>query len=136
MDRLYPRTMLARRLLLFAALLLLLSALVSGAGSRRTLEPPPPSALPPAADDSEVVTQTIPVTETDARVSVQRGQVLELSVEGDVLDAVLLERLDRMDGIAPYSPARFSILADAPAGLYPIRLVGEDRPIGVIEMMD
>jgi hypothetical protein len=47
---------------------------------------------------------------------------------------VLLERLDRRDGIEPLTPARFNILAEAPAGVYPIRLVGADRRIGSIEI--
>jgi hypothetical protein len=48
----------------------------------------------------------------------------------------LIERLDRIDGIEPSTPARFEILADAPAGVYPIRLVEADRRIGSIEITD
>ena len=67
---------------------------------------------------------------------VQRGDILTLEVEGDLIDAVLLERLDRIDPIEPNTPARFTMLVEAPAGVYPIRLLDEDRRIGMIEISD
>jgi hypothetical protein len=67
-------------------------------------------------------------------VVVSRGDLLQLEVSGDTLDSVLIERLDRMDGIEPLTPARFEILAEAPAGVYPIKLVDADRRIGSIEI--
>ena len=41
-----------------------------------------------------------------------------------------------MEAIEPSTPARFDILAEAPAGVYPIRLVDADRRIGSIEITD
>src|SRR3712207_7575096 len=55
---------------------------------------------------SEPVERTIsaaPGADTDVRV--RRGEVLRLQVEGNLLDSVLLEGLDRMDGIEPLTPA-------------------------------
>ena len=69
----------------------------------------------------------------DTEVLVRRGEVLQLEVRGDVLDSVLIERLDRVEAIEPTTPARFEFLADAAAGVYPIRLVEADRRIGSIE---
>jgi hypothetical protein len=65
---------------------------------------------------------------------VHRGDVLRLEVSGDELDSVLIEQLDRMEAIEPSTPARFELLVDAPAGVYPIRLVEADRRIGAIEI--
>ena len=126
---------LARRLLILAIVLLLVSALAAGLTPRRVAAPVPQSpAAPPAG---ETVTRTIPAAEgADTSVRVRRGDVLELGVEGDVLDTVLLERLDRLDGITPESDAYFSLLVEAPAGLYPIRLVEADRRIGAIEVTE
>ena len=52
-----------------------------------------------------------------------------------MLDAVLIERLGLIDAIDPTTPARFTVLADAP-GVYPIRLVDADRRIGTLEVQD
>src|SRR5918996_3754035 len=64
-----------------------------------------------------------------ARIAVSRGDTLELEVYGDLLDEVLIERLDLIDAIEPSTPARFNILVDAASGSYPIRLVEADRRI-------
>jgi hypothetical protein len=63
---------------------------------------------------------------------VQRGDLLELEVAGDTLDSVLIERLDRIDAIEPTTPARFNMVVDATAGIYPIRLVEADQRIGAL----
>ena len=65
---------------------------------------------------------------------VRRGDLLQLEVSGDTLDSVLIERLDRIDAIEPLTPARFEILAERAAGVYPIKLVDADRRIGSIEI--
>ena len=49
---------------------------------------------------------------------------------------MLLERLERIEAIEPTTPARFSMLVEAPAGIYPIRLLEADRRIGMIEITD
>ena len=127
--------MLARRLLILTAILLLLMTLAAALAPQPEVAPSaqPASSLPAGTD----VQMTIPAAEgADTPVPVRRGDVLSLEVEGDVLDAVLLVRLDRIDAIEPTTPARFDLLIDAPAGIYPIRLVDADRRIGVIEISD
>jgi hypothetical protein len=125
--------MLVRRLLLLAAVLMLLAALAAGlaprdpAGDTAT----PATSLPKGATVAREISAT---PGSDARIVVQRGDVLQLEVSGDTLDSVLIEQLDRMEAIEPSTPARFEILADAPAGVYPIRLVEADRRIGAIEI--
>jgi len=126
---------LARRLLILAIVLLLVSALAASLTPRRGPSPLPesPAGLPAGT----TVSKTIYADDgADAQVRVRRGDVLELHVDGDVLDTVWLERLDRLDGIEPDSPAYFSLLVEAPAGLYPIRLVDSDRRIGAIQITD
>ena len=125
--------MLARRLLLLAAALMLLVALAAGLAPREASDPPPTqaSSLPRG---STVVKEIGAAAGADSRVVVRRGDLLRLEVSGDMLDSVLIERLDRMEAIEPFTPARFEILADSPAGVYPIRLVDADRRIGSIEI--
>ena len=127
--------MLARRLLILAIVLLLVSAVAASLAPRQVAPalPPSPDTLPAGS----TVTRSIPAADgSDTQVKVQRGQVLDLEVQGDVLDTVLLEQLDRLDGITPESPARFDMLIEAPAGYYPIRLVDADRRIGAIQITD
>ncbi len=127
--------MLARRLLILAIVLLLVSAIAASLTPRQVAPalPPAPGTLPAGT----TVTRTIPAAEgADTQVRVRRGDVLDLEVQGDVLDTVLLEQLDRLDGITPESPARFNLLIDAPAGYYPIRLVDADRRIGAIQVTE
>jgi hypothetical protein len=122
---------LARRLLLLAAVLMLLAALAAGlAPQERADAPSPATSLP----NGTTVVEQISAADSDARVVVRRGDVLRLEVAGDTLDSVLIERLDRIEAIEPLTPARFELLADAPAGVYPIRLVEADRRIGSIEI--
>jgi hypothetical protein len=126
--------MLARRLLLLAAVLMLLTALAAGLAPQQPVTQAP-TAEPSSLPAGNTVPWEIPAGPgADSRVIVRRGDVLELEVSGDVLDSVLIERLDRIKAIEPLTPARFEILADAPAGVYPIRLVDEDRRIGSIEI--
>jgi hypothetical protein len=128
--------MLARRLLLLAAVLMLLAALAAGIAPRQQATESPqlePSTLPAG---KEVVEEIPAGPGADSRVKVKRGDVLRLDVSGDVLDSVLIERLDIMQAIEPVTPARFELLVDAPAGAYPIRLVDADRRIGVIDISE
>ena len=128
--------MLARRLLILTAVLLLLMSVAAALAPQPEVAPPPQgqSAVPAGGQ----TTQRISAQEgaQPARVPVKRGDILTLEVEGDLIDAVLLERLDRIDPIEPSTPARFTLLVEAPAGVYPIRLLGEDRRIGMIEISD
>jgi hypothetical protein len=126
---------LARRLLVLTAVLLLLMTVAAA------LAPQPEPSLPPqgasALPAGELRERTISADDGEStRVPVRRGDHLVLEVDGDVLDAVLLERLDRIDAIEPETPARFTMLVEAPAGIYPIRLLAADRRIGMIEISD
>src|SRR5215208_3980035 len=126
--------MLARRLLLLAAVLMLLTALAAGLAPQPRVDQAPPterSSIPAGRTVAEEITAD---PGADSRVVVRRGDLLQLEVSGDTLDSVLIERLDRMDAVEPTTPARFEILADAPAGVYPIRLVDDDRRIGTIQI--
>ena len=128
--------MLMRRLLVLLAVLLLLMTVATA------LAPRPESPLPPAGTSplpaGQDLTKRISAADgEDTRVAVRRGDLLTLEVESDdLVDAVLLERLDRIDAIQPYTPARFTRLVEAPAGIYPIRLLEADRRIGLIEISD
>src|SRR5688500_3248612 len=128
--------MLARRLLVLTAVLLLLMSVAAALAPRSEDAPPPQgrSAVPAGSE----TTQRISAQDgaQPARVRVGRGALLTLEVEGDMMAAVLRERLDRIDPIEPSTPARFTLLIEAPAGVYPIRLLGEDRRIGLIEASD
>jgi len=68
-----------------------------------------------------------------AIVRARPGDVVELTVEGDVLDGVELEGLNEIEPLEPGSPARFEILAEA-EGRYAIRLLDADRRIGRIDV--
>jgi hypothetical protein len=126
--------MLVRRLLLLAAVLLLLTAVAASIAPRDlTGGDDAPVREPGSLPAGMTVTEEIPAAEgSNSRIAVRRGDTLQLEVAGDVLDSVLIERLDRVDGIEPTTPARFDLLIDAPAGSYPIRLVDADRRIGSI----
>jgi hypothetical protein len=123
---------LVRRLLLLAAVLMLLAALAAGLAPQERADVAPPSTNLP--EGSTVVEEISAAAGTDSRVVVRRGDLLRLEVSGDLLDSVLIERLGRMEAIEPLTPARFELLAEAPAGVYPIRLVEADRRIGSIEI--
>ncbi len=131
--------MLARRLLILAVVLMLLTALAAAIAPRDRVEPgtpvqDPASVLEPTG---KTVTRSISAKAgSETSVKVRRGDMLELEVEGDTLDTVLLERLDRLDGIEPTTPARFNMLVEAPAGTYPIRLIESDTRIGRIQISD
>ncbi len=127
--------MLARRLLLLAAGLMLLTVLAAGLAPREASEPS--AAQSSGLPAGTTVVEEIPAEPgADSRVVVRRGDVLQLAVSGDTLDSVLIERLDRIEAIEPLTPARFEILAEWPAGVYPIRLIEADRRIGSIEITD
>jgi hypothetical protein len=128
---------LARRLLLLAAVLMLLAALAASIAPRDLTggdDPEPAASNLPAG--TTVAREISAVPTTPARIAVSRGDTLELEVYGDLLDEVLIERLDMIDAIEPSTPARFNILVDAPAGSYPIRLIEADRRIGSIVISD
>ena len=122
--------MLLRRLLILAAVLMLLSALAAGLAPSDDAGAPSAGGTLPAGT---TVTERISAEPAaNSRIVVRRGDLLELEVAGDVIDTVLIERLDRMDAIEPRTPARFNLVVDAAVGSYPIRLVEADRRIGSV----
>ena len=129
--------MVARRLLLLAAVLLLLAALAAGIAPQRAADdgaPPPRSELP---SGGEVVEELSADAGAEPRnLMVRRGDVLRLEVSGNTLDSVMIERLDRIESIEPSTPARFDMLIEAPAGIYPIRLLEARRRIGALQIMN
>jgi hypothetical protein len=127
--------MLARRLLLLAAVLMLLAALAASIVPRDLTggDEAPVVRGPGALPAGTTIAEEIPAAPgSNSRITVSRGDTLQLQIAGDVFDSVLLERLDMVDGIEPTTPARFDILIDSPPGSYPIRLVDADRRIGSI----
>jgi hypothetical protein len=129
--------MLARRLLLLAAVLMLLTALAASIAPRDLTDGENDAATRPDLPAGRTIAEEIPAAPgSNSRIAVSRGDTLQLEVAGDVFDSVLIERMDRVDGIEPTTPARFDLLIDSPAGSYPIRLVDEDRRIGSIVIND
>ncbi len=126
--------MLARRLLLLAAVLMLIATLAAGLAPEQQPTDSSPAARSTLPAGTTVVEHLSVDSGADSRIVVRRGDLLRLEVSGNVLDSVLIERLDRMEPIEPLTPARFEILADAAAGFYPIKLVEADRRIGAIEI--
>jgi hypothetical protein len=127
---------LARRLLLFAAVLLLLATLAAALAPRPPLADAPPSALPASADGAGTIERRISAEPGESTVvSVRQGEILQLEVEGDLLDSVQLQGLDRIDGVEPLTPARFVVLGERP-GVYPIRLLEAGRRIGRLEITE
>jgi hypothetical protein len=126
--------MVARRLLLLAAVMMLLAALAAGLAPQRADDgaPVPRSELPSGGEVTEELSADAGAEPRN--VMVRRGDVLRLEVSGDTLDSVMIERLDRIEAIEPSTPARFDMLIEAPAGIYPIRLLEADRRIGAIQI--
>jgi hypothetical protein len=122
--------MLARRLLLLAAVLLLLTALAAGLAPDPEGEPLPP---PRATGTVETVDASMDAGATDQSVRASVGDLIRLEVAGDVLDAVEIEQLDRIDAIEPVTPARFEVIAEQ-AGVFPVRLIEADRRIGRLDI--
>ncbi len=88
--------MVARRLLLLAAALLLLAALAAGLVPRD--DGGTTAAAPTSLPAGETVAREIPAAKgSDTRIPVNRGDLLELEVAGDLIDTVLIERMDRME---------------------------------------
>ena len=123
--------MLGRRFLILVAVLMGMTALAASVAPRQPVSQQERESTPtPApAGSPTLVTVEKQLTTSDANVTVQQGDLVELTISGPESDSVML--LDRMDTIHPDSPARFSILADEP-GEYPIELVDADREIGTL----
>jgi hypothetical protein len=136
---------LGRRLLVLFAVLLGLTALVTSLAPRPTVTRPglaqvTPTVTPTPAPtrpqtSSRRIVQTMsadpgqPRTKIHARV----GDILALTVRGDVLDGVDIEAAGKVVPIEPGSPAHFELLLDR-RGELRVDLVDARRLIGVVEV--
>jgi hypothetical protein len=124
--------MLGRRFLILVAVLMGMTALAASVAPRqpvRDQERRESTATPAPAGSPTLVTVEKQLTTSDADVTVNEGDLVELTISGPERDSVML--LNRMDTVDPESPARFSLLAREP-GEYPIELVDAGRQIGTL----
>ena len=123
--------MLGRRFLILVAVLMGMTALAASLAPRQpaTERERQEATSTPTGGTSTLTTIEEALTTSDADVTVNEGDLVELTISGPESDSVML--LDRMDTIHPDSPARFSLLAGEP-GEYPIELVDADRQIGTL----
>jgi hypothetical protein len=123
--------MLGRRFLILVAVLMGTTALAASLAPRQpvTQERRESTPTPAPAGTPTLVTVEKQLTTSNADVTVNEGDLVELTISGPERDSVML--LERMDTIHPDSPARFSLVAGAP-GEYPIELVEAGRQIGTL----
>jgi hypothetical protein len=124
--------MLGRRFLILVAVQMGMTALAASVAPRQPVserERQEATSTPAPEGTSTLATVEEELTTADADVTVDQGDLVELTISGPERDSVML--LDRMDTIHPESPARFSLLAGEP-GEYPIELVDADRQIGTL----
>jgi hypothetical protein len=136
---------LGRRLLVLFAVLLGLTALATSLAPRPTVRPdragpsvatrsPSPSPTP-SRQASRRIERTISADagRARARVRARTGDVLALTVRGDLLDGVEITGLGKLEPIEPGSPARFEMLLDTP-GEFRVMLADAQRAVGLIEV--
>ncbi len=124
--------MLGRRFLILVAVLMGMTALAASLAPRQPVserEREGSTPTPAPVGTSTLTTVEEELTTTDADVTVNQGDLVQLTISGPERDSVML--LNRMDTVDPESPARFSLLAGEP-GEYPIELVEADRQIGTL----
>jgi hypothetical protein len=136
---------LGRRLLVLFAVLLGLTALATslaprptGTGPGMVQRTPSPTATPtpqPSEGSSRRIEQTISADpgKPRARVRARVGDILALTVRGDVLDGVEIAELGKLEPIEPGSPARFEVLLERRGDLS-VELVDAERLIGLVEV--
>jgi hypothetical protein len=127
--------MLGRRFLVLVAVLIGLTVIAASLAPRqpapsdqRAAEATPipsPVADGPATPPREVLS----TKGKPRRVTVDRGALLDLVVDGDELDSVSFE--GEVEIVTEETNARFNVYADTP-GQYEIRLVEADRPVGTL----
>jgi hypothetical protein len=125
---------LGRRFLILVALLMGLTALAASVAprqpvSREDRQSSTPTPGPAGTPTVVTVEKTLSTSEGDARVNVDEGDLIELTVTGPERDSVSV--LGRIDTIDPTTPARFSLLAAEP-GEHPIELLEAERQIGTL----
>ena len=138
--------MLGRRLLVVFAVLLGLTALATALAPRPAVRDGArvqPSSTPtptPAPDRSETMSRRVERTisanagRKRARVRVRVGDVLMLTVDGDVYDGVEITALGKLEPIEPGSPARFEMLLET-RGELRVSLVDDERVIGLVDVL-
>jgi hypothetical protein len=135
--------MLSRRLLVLFAVLLGLTALVTSvaprpSGLRPGLAQPTPEAMAtpaPTQTSSRRIVKTISADEGRSRTRIRArvGDVLALTVRGDMLDSVEIDQIGEVKPIEPGSPAHFEALLDH-RGELRISLVDAARLVGVVDV--
>ena len=138
--------MLGRRLLVLFAVLLGLTALVTSLAPRPTITRPglaqPTTTPAPTETQAPATGQLAPDREDDLgrrrarprpQIRARVGDVLGLTVKGDVLDSVEIEDAGKLEPIEPGSPARFELLLDR-RGELRVDLVDAERLIGLVEV--
>ena len=126
--------MLGRRFLILVAVLMGLTALAASVAPRQPVpreerRESTPTPAPAGSPTLATVEKTLTTRDANARVSVRKGDLVELTVTGSERDSVSV--LGRIDSIDPTTPARFSLLAAEP-GEHPIELLEADRRIGTL----
>lgn len=135
--------MLGRRLLVLFAVLLGLTALVTSLAPRPTvrqggLGTPTATSTPSPTQVRERSRRIVRTISADAgrpraRVLAREGDVLALTVRGDVLDSVEIAGLGKLESVEPGSPARFEMLLDH-RGEFRVTLLDAQRAVGLIEV--
>jgi hypothetical protein len=127
--------MLGRRFLVLVAVLIGLTVIAASLAPR---QPAPrdqraaeatPTPSPGADDPARTLTRTLSTNGRPKRVTVDRGTLLDLEVDGDELDSVSLE--GEVEIVTEETNARFNVYADTP-GEDEIRLVEADRTVGTL----
>ena len=137
--------MLGRRLLVLFAVLLGLTALVTSLAPRPTAPPlgrgagdalPHRDPIAGAAGDRVATDREDDLGGSRGgpyKVKARVGDILALTVQGDVLDGVEITELGKLEPIEPGSPARFEVLLER-RGELRVELVDAERLIGVVEV--
>ena len=105
------------------------------AGEQRGATPSPTPSPERSASASRRIEQTISADPGHAltRIRARVGDVLALTVRGDVLDGVEIAEVGKLEPIEPGSPARFELLLEEPGDLH-VGLVDKQQPVGLIEV--
>jgi hypothetical protein len=131
--------MLGRRFLVIVAVLIGLTVVAASLAPR---QPAPrdqpaaettPSPSPVADSSATTVRKVVSTDRKPRRVTVDRGTLVELEVDGSELDSVSFE--GEVEVVTEETNARFDVYADTP-GVYEIRLVDADRPVGTLVVRD
>jgi hypothetical protein len=126
--------MLGRRFLVLVAVLIGVTVVAASLAPRqpaprdqRAAEATPTPS--PAVEGSAPKEKILSTAGKPKRITVDRGALFDLVVDGDELDSVSFE--GEVEIVTEETNARFNVYADRP-GDYEIRLVEADRPIGTL----